>query len=92
MANKKSRLKGKLEVKTDSSQVAPISTLTYKGYTGTVNYSSVDKVSFGKVTNIRDLVTFEAKTLMGVKRAFIKCLVDYLKTCKDIGKKPSKTD
>ena len=37
--------------------------LEYKGYTGTVEFSAEDKVFFGKIPGIRDVVTFEAETV-----------------------------
>jgi len=88
MANKKSRLKVKLDVKEGTPQFTPISTLNYTGYVGTVNYSPEDAVYYGQIANIRDVVTFEAKTLTGLRKAFIKCLLDYLNTCRKIGKEP----
>ena len=34
--------------------------LQYKGYSGTIQFSTDDKVFFGKLEAINDLVTFEA--------------------------------
>lgn len=33
--------------------------LEYKGYLGSVEFSADDEVFFGKITGIRDVVTFE---------------------------------
>lgn len=52
-------------------------TLKYKEYTATVGYSEVDKVYYGKVDGIDDLVSFEAKKEEGLQAAFIEAVDDY---------------
>ena len=37
--------------------------LNYKGFIGSVHFSADDKVFFGKVEGINDLVTFEGETV-----------------------------
>lgn len=65
--------------------------LTYKGYHGTVAYSSVDEVFYGKVFGINDLVTFEGSSVNELKESFKESIDDYLETCKQLGKQPDKT-
>lgn len=65
--------------------------LTYKGYHGTVAYSSVDEVFYGKVFGINDLVTFEGSSVHELKESFKESIDDYLETCKQLGKQPDKT-
>ncbi len=65
--------------------------LEYKGYIGSVDFSSDDKVFFGKIVGIKDLVTFEGESVPGLESAFHEVVEDYLQTCKTLGKDPEKT-
>src|SRR3989337_3167681 len=64
--------------------------LEYKGYAGSVEFGAVDKVFFGKLTGIRDVVTFEGETVKELTQAFHDAVNDYLNTCKELGKEPDK--
>lgn len=64
--------------------------LEYKGYTGSVEFSANDQVFFGKITGIRDVVTFEADTVKKLIHAFKESVDDYLATCIQQGKQPDK--
>lgn len=65
-----------------------MSGLTYKGYTGSVEFSEKDEVFHGKLVGIRDLVTYEATDAPGLKASFRAAVEDYLATCKRQGKPP----
>lgn len=65
--------------------------IEYKGYYGSVEFSSDDDVFFGKVIGINDLVTFEAQSTKGIRKAFSEAVDDYLETCKRLRKQPDKT-
>lgn len=65
--------------------------LTYKGYVGTVEYSTEDEVFYGKVFGINDLVNFEGQSVAEIKKSFEEAVDDYLETCKELGKSPEKT-
>ncbi len=64
--------------------------LEYKGYYAKVEYSSEDKVLFGKIEGINDLVNFESESTEGIEREFQDAVDDYLEFCKDVGKEPDK--
>ena len=64
--------------------------MEHKGYTGSVEFSAEDKLFFGKITGIRDVVTFEADTVKKLIQAFKESVEDYLATCKQLGKQPEK--
>ena len=68
-----------------------INSLTYNGYTASVNYSSDDDVLFGKVIGINDLITFEDTSVSELKASFQEAVDNYLETCKSLGKSPDKT-
>lgn len=64
--------------------------LEYKGYIGTVEFSAEDKVFFGKIHGINDVVTFEGTSVTELERSFQDGVVDYLETCKALKKAPDK--
>ncbi|MEK7376442.1 MAG: type II toxin-antitoxin system HicB family antitoxin [Candidatus Margulisiibacteriota bacterium] len=65
--------------------------MTYKGYIATVHYSDEDKVFFGKIHGINDLVTFEGDTASSLSKEFHHAVDDYLKTCHKLGKNHDRT-
>ena len=64
--------------------------LEHKGYSGSVEFSADDDVFFGKIIGIRDVVTFEADTVIKLKKAFKEAVEDYISTCKALDKDPDK--
>ncbi|RDV11115.1 type II toxin-antitoxin system HicB family antitoxin [Pontibacter diazotrophicus] len=66
------------------------STIKYKDYIGSVEYSAEDKVFFGKIEFINDVVTFEGTTVEELEQAFQDSVDDYLEMCREIGKEPEK--
>lgn len=65
--------------------------LEYKGYHGSVHFSSGDEVFYGKLMAIDDLVNFEGASVKDLKKAFHEAVDEYLETCKELGKEPNKT-
>ncbi len=61
--------------------------LKYKDYYGSVKYSAEDKILFGKIEFINDLVTFEASNVDDLEKEFKKAVDDYIETCKVWGKR-----
>ena len=68
-----------------------MNTLKYKGYIGSVNYSEPDKVFFGKLEGIDDLVNYEGESVKEITDAFHEAVDDYLIFCEDQGVKPEKS-
>ena len=66
-------------------------TLQYKGYSVNIEYSAEDKVLYGKIDGIGDLVTFESENVDGIEGAFHNAADDYLAFCEQVGKVPEKT-
>lgn len=64
--------------------------LEYKGYIGTVEFSAEDKVFFGKIHGINDVVTFEGTSVTELEKSFQESVLDYLETCKVLNKAPDK--
>ena len=64
--------------------------LNYKGYAGDVEIDSDANVLHGRVLDIRDLITFEGKTVEEIKQAFKDSVDDYLEFCAELGKEADK--
>lgn len=62
----------------------------FKGYVGSVEFSAEDRVFFGKIHGINDLVTFEGCSVDELEEAFKAAINDYLSTCESLGKNPDK--
>jgi predicted HicB family RNase H-like nuclease len=64
--------------------------LEYKGYTGSIEYSSEDDLLFGKVLGIKGLISFEGKTGKDLETDFKEAIDEYLTGCKNEGGVPEK--
>lgn len=64
--------------------------LHYKGYSAKPEYSAADKVFYGKILGIDDLVDFYSDNAKSIELEFHKAVDDYLAFCKEIGKNPQK--
>lgn len=62
--------------------------LTYRGYSGAVEFSAADGCFFGRILGIRDIVTFEGESVADLRKDFENAIDDYLATCAEIGKVP----
>ena len=59
--------------------------LTYKGFIGTVFFSAGDRVFYGKIEGINDLVTFEGANVDELEKAFKYMVDEHIKDCKKEG-------
>lgn len=64
--------------------------LQYKGYTGSIEYSTEDKLLFGKVLGIKDLISYEGGTGEDLEADFRDAIHSYIKLCEEQGSKPEK--
>ena len=62
--------------------------LEYKGFSATVEYSVEDRVFYGTVSGISDLVSFYAENAADIESEFKTAIDGYLALCAEIGKKP----
>lgn len=67
-----------------------MTTLKYKGYIGSVEYSQEDKLLHGKIECINDLIMYETTDATQLQIVFEEAVDDYLATCAEIGKEPDK--
>jgi len=64
--------------------------MTYKGYTARIEFDAEDRIFFGRLAGIRDIVTFHGETVDELEGAFKEAVDDYLATCAKLGDKPKK--
>lgn len=64
--------------------------MTYKNYTARIEFDSQDRIFFGRLAGIRDIVTFHGKTVDELEAAFEEAVDDYLAVCTKLGDDPNK--
>jgi len=64
--------------------------MTYKGYTTRVEFDDDAMIFYGEVIGIRDVVTFQGKTVDEIEKAFKDSIDDYLDFCKERKEEPDK--
>lgn len=64
--------------------------MKYKGYIGSAEVSVEDKVVFGKILHITDLVTYEADDPASLQSAFEAAVDDYIEDCRESGREPDR--
>ena len=65
--------------------------ITYKGFYGSINFDQEEKIFFGQIEFIKDLVNYEARDAENLVNSFQEAVDDYLDTCKALSKEPNKT-
>ena len=64
--------------------------LQYKGYMGHVEFDDEAGLFHGEVLGLRDVITFQGKTVEELEQAFQESIDDYLSFCKERGEDPDK--
>ena len=64
--------------------------LNYKGYTGHVEFDDEAGIFHGEVLDLRDVVTFQGKSVDELEQAFRDSVEDYLEFCEERGEEPDK--
>lgn len=67
-----------------------MNTLKFQNYTGSIEYSKEDKLLYGKVLGIRDLVSYEGETGPQLEANFKAAITEYLEECQEMGREPDK--
>lgn len=65
--------------------------LQYKGYFTKIEYSVEDRILYGKIEGIKDLVNFESENADEIEQEFKNAVDDYLDLCEELGQEPDKT-
>lgn len=64
--------------------------LDHKGYSGRVEYDDEAGVFHGEVLGLRDVVTFQGRSVEEIEEAFRESVDDYLEFCAERGEEPDK--
>jgi predicted HicB family RNase H-like nuclease len=64
--------------------------LNHKGYIGRMEVDEEAGIIFGRVLDIRDVVTFKGETVAEAKQAFQDSVDDYLAFCEELKQEPDK--
>jgi predicted HicB family RNase H-like nuclease len=64
--------------------------LEYKGYVGEFTYDEDIGLFEGSIANIKELVTFQGKSVTSLQSDFQDAVNDYIDWCKKRGKEPEK--
>lgn len=65
--------------------------MKYKGYFGEITYDDDAKIFHGEVVGLKDVITFQGKSVNELKKAFQDSINDYLAWCAERGETPEKT-
>ena len=66
------------------------STMEYKGYIARVEYDDEAKLFHGQIMNLRDVITFQGRSVMELRKALRGSVDDYVEFCAERGEKPEK--
>ena len=64
--------------------------MTYKGYGCTVRFDDEADIFHGEVSGLRDVVTFQGRTVDELRLAFRESVDDYLEFCESRDEEPDK--
>lgn len=64
--------------------------LKYKGYSGRVEFDDDAGIFHGEVLELKDVITFQGKTVQEIERSFRDSVDDYLRFCEERGEEPDK--
>ncbi len=64
--------------------------MQYKGYVARVEFDEEANIFHGEIVNIRDVITFQGKSVEDLKNAFQDSIDDYLDFCAQRHEEPEK--
>jgi len=64
--------------------------MEYKGYLSRIEFDDGANIFHGEVINIRDVITFQGKSVDELRQAFEDSVEDYLSFCAERGEEPNK--
>ena len=67
-----------------------MTTMSYKGYQAVVEYDEDAEIFHGEVADLRDVITFQGKSVAELKKALAGSIEDYLTFCKERDEEPEK--
>lgn len=67
-----------------------MTTMTHNGYQAAIEYDEEAELFHGEVAGLRDVITFQGKSVAELKKAFRDSVEDYLAFCRARGEEPEK--
>jgi predicted HicB family RNase H-like nuclease len=67
-----------------------MNTMTYGGYQAVVTYDEDAELFHGEVMNLRDVITFQGRSVAELKQEFADSIADYIAFCRERGEEPEK--
>ena len=64
--------------------------MKYKGYTAQIEIDETAGILFGKVLDIKDIITFQGNTVAELEQEFQNSIDEYLEWCTELGEEPDK--
>lgn len=64
--------------------------MTYKGYNGIVSFDDEAGLFHGEVSDLRDVITFQGRSVDELRNAFQESVDDYLAFCEERGEQADK--
>jgi len=64
--------------------------MTYKGYTGVVEFDDDARIFHGEVFGLKDIITFQGESVTELEKAMAESIDFYLEWCAERGKNPDK--
>ena len=64
--------------------------MNYKNYVGIVEIDTEDRMLYGKVIGLRDVIGFEGASFEELEASFHRAVDGYLEVCAEEGKEPQK--
>lgn len=65
-------------------------TLSYRGYTCSMEFDADDNILVGRVVDIDDIITFHGESVETFKTAFHEAIDDYIVACGKLNQSPEK--
>jgi predicted HicB family RNase H-like nuclease len=64
--------------------------MKYKGYEAIIEYDEEDRLFFGRVINIKDIILFDGLSVDELEQSFQDVIDEYLADCQALNKTPEK--
>lgn len=64
--------------------------MQYKGYTAHIEIDEDVGILFGKVLDVKDVITFKGQTIEDLRQSFRDSVDDYLEWCEELGEDPDR--
>ena len=65
-------------------------TLSYRGYTASMNFDADDKIIVGRVLDVDDIISFHGESVSEFESNFRRVVDDYIAACEQLGSAPEK--